>query len=187
MVYEYLLGRFIPKDSFSKFSKLFQVVVIIVFGDILRLMALVLGASKLLAMVKDTSGLCPIAIGKVFLWFNSRSIILQLWGLFQEHLSPHEFGVLTFGGYKAIIFSIWALFDLHLDWAVMHINVKNAFNNIFQIIIFRKLCDAKGPLVNISPFTKLFYGVHSSFYFQHDMWKGSPLLIHFQAWGKVTP
>ncbi len=35
MVYEHLLGCFIPKDPSSKFSKLFQVIVIIVSRDIL--------------------------------------------------------------------------------------------------------------------------------------------------------
>jgi hypothetical protein len=35
--------------------------------DILRLVALVLGAGRLLTMVKDTSGLCPIVVGEVFL------------------------------------------------------------------------------------------------------------------------
>jgi hypothetical protein len=45
----------------------------------------------------------------------------------------------------------------------MHVEVKNAFNNISQTIIFRELCDAKGPLASIVPFTKLFYGVHFSF------------------------
>ncbi len=43
----------------------------------------------------------------------------------------------------------------------------NTFNNIFQIIIFRKLCDVKGPLANIVPFIMLFYGVHSFSYYQH--------------------
>jgi hypothetical protein len=32
----------------------------------LRLVALMLGANKLLAMAKDTGGLCPIVIGEVF-------------------------------------------------------------------------------------------------------------------------
>ncbi len=67
MVYEYLLGRFIPKDPSSKISKLFQAIVTIVRGDIPMSMALVLGANRLLAMVKDTNGLCPIAIGEVFI------------------------------------------------------------------------------------------------------------------------
>ncbi len=52
MVYEHLLGCFIPKDTSSGFLELFQVVVIVVRGDILRLVALKLRASKLLAMEK---------------------------------------------------------------------------------------------------------------------------------------
>jgi len=49
----------------------------------------------------------------------------------------------------------------------MQVDVENAFNNVFRITIFKELCDVKRPLVNIIPFTKLFYGVHSSFYHQH--------------------
>jgi hypothetical protein len=50
-----------------RFLKLFQVVAIVVRGGILRLMAIMLGASRLLEMVKDIDGLRPIAISKVFL------------------------------------------------------------------------------------------------------------------------
>ncbi len=52
-------------------------------------MALVLGVSILLAMAKDTSGFCLIIVGEVFFQFLNRSIVLQLWGSFQEHLSSH--------------------------------------------------------------------------------------------------
>jgi hypothetical protein len=48
---------------------------------------------------------------------------------------------------------------------MLKVNVENAFNNISRIIILKKLCDAKGPLVSIIPFTKLFYGVHFSLYY----------------------
>jgi hypothetical protein len=84
---------------------------------------------------------------------------------------------------------------------MMQVNVENAFNNIFQVIILRELCDVEGLLVNIVPFTKLFYGVHSSFYYQHGqhvegvtiiepfsgMKQGDPLksllfvLVHYQT------
>jgi hypothetical protein len=47
----------------------------------------------------------------------------------------------------------------------MKVNIENAFNNVFLAIIFRKLCDVEGVLVNIVPFTMLFYGAHSSFYY----------------------
>jgi hypothetical protein len=46
----------------------------------------------------------------------------------------------------------------------MQVDVKNAFNNVFQTIIFKELSDVEGPLVNIFPFT-MFYGDHSSLYY----------------------
>ncbi len=50
---------------------------------------------------------------------------------------------------------------------MIQINVKNAFNNVFQIVILKKLCDVEKPLANIVSFTRLFYGVHSFIYYQH--------------------
>ncbi len=58
MVYEHLSRCFIPKDPFSRFSKLFQVVIIVAHGDILKSVAIMLGATRLLPMVKDINGLC---------------------------------------------------------------------------------------------------------------------------------
>ncbi len=53
----------------------------------------------------------------------------------------------------------------------MQVDVKNIFNNVPQVIIFKKSCDVGGGggggLVSIVPFITLFYGVHSSFYYQH--------------------
>ncbi len=67
----------------------------------------------------------------------------------------------------AIPFGIQALFDLHHDWVVMQVNVENVFNSIFWTIMFKELCDAEGPLMNIVPFTMLFYGAHYYLYYQH--------------------
>jgi hypothetical protein len=66
MVYEHLLGCLVPKDPFLGSSKLFQVVIFVAHGDIFRLVALVLKASILLIMAKDTIGLCLIVIVEVF-------------------------------------------------------------------------------------------------------------------------
>jgi hypothetical protein len=71
------------EDPSLEFLELFQVVNIVARGDIPRSMALLLRVvSKLLAMAKDTSGLRPIAVGRVFLQLISYSIVLQLWGPF---------------------------------------------------------------------------------------------------------
>jgi hypothetical protein len=47
----------------------------------------------------------------------------------------------------------------------MQVNIENVFNNIFWVIIFKKLCDVGGPLASIVPFTMLFYGAHSFLYY----------------------
>jgi hypothetical protein len=98
MVMGHLSECFILEDPSLGFSKSFQIV--IAHGDILRSMALMLGFSKLLAMVKDIGDLHPIAIGEVFLRFINHSIVFQLWGSFQEHLFPHQFGISTLGGWE---------------------------------------------------------------------------------------
>ncbi len=47
----------------------------------------------------------------------------------------------------------------------MQINVENIFNNVFQIVIFKELCDDGGPFASIVPFTKLFYDTHFFLYY----------------------
>jgi hypothetical protein len=66
MVYEHPLGCFILEDTFSRFLELFQVLILVVRGDIFRSMALVLGANKLLTLAKDFGGLHPIVISEMF-------------------------------------------------------------------------------------------------------------------------
>lgn len=78
MVYEHLLGCFILEDPSSWLLKLFQILITVAHGDIPKLVALILGANKLLAMAKDTRSFCPITISKAFLQLISHSIILQL-------------------------------------------------------------------------------------------------------------
>jgi hypothetical protein len=78
------------KGPIFKVSELFHVVVVVIHGEILRLIALVLGANKLLAMVKDISGLCSIAVSEMFLRLMNHSIVLQLQGRFRStYPSPH--------------------------------------------------------------------------------------------------
>jgi hypothetical protein len=76
MVYEHLLGCFIPEDLTLGFSKLFQDFVVVVHEDILRLVALVLKVNKLLTMAKDTGGFRLIVISKVFPRLINHSIVL---------------------------------------------------------------------------------------------------------------
>jgi hypothetical protein len=76
MIYEHFSRWVILEDPSSRFLKLFQAVVVVACGDILRLMALMLGANRLLVMTKDISGLRIMVIGEVFLQLISCSIVL---------------------------------------------------------------------------------------------------------------
>ncbi len=59
---------------------------------------------------------------------------------------------------------------------MMQLNIENAFNNIFWVVMFRELCDVGGPLANII----------LSIINMGGMWRGSPLLNHPWAQSKVT-
>jgi len=90
-------------QGFRNYSRL---LLLFLFMGVSLGLALMLGANRLLAMVKDIGGLCHIAIIKMFLQLINSSIIFQLRGPFQEHLSPHQFGVSTLRGHEAIPFGI---------------------------------------------------------------------------------
>jgi hypothetical protein len=75
MVYEHLLGCFIPKDPSSGFLELFQVAIVVVHGDMLKVMALMLGANILLVVVKDFGGIRLIIVNEMFLRLISHCLI----------------------------------------------------------------------------------------------------------------
>jgi hypothetical protein len=76
MVYEHILGCFIPEVPSLGFLKLFQAFVV-AHGDIFKLVALMLGANRLLLMAKNTKGFCLIVVGKVCFQLINHSIVLQ--------------------------------------------------------------------------------------------------------------
>jgi hypothetical protein len=65
---------------------------------------------------------------------------------------------------------------------MMQVNVENAFNNVFQAIILKELCDVEELLASIVPFTGCFMVfIILLIIDMGNMWKRSPLLNHFQA------
>lgn len=78
MIYEHLRDCFSPEDPSSRFFELYRVVEHVAQGRIPVRIARALGASRLLAIAKDTDEIRPIAIGEVFLHLISRTLVLQL-------------------------------------------------------------------------------------------------------------
>jgi hypothetical protein len=65
---------------------------------------------------------------------------------------------------------------------MMQVGIENAFNNVSLATIFRELCDVGGPLMNMSLLPCCFMVlILLSITSMGDMWRGSPLLNHFQA------
>jgi hypothetical protein len=65
-------------------------------------------------MVKDTSGICPIVVSKVFLWLIICSIVLQLQGSLKNTYPPISLEYQPPKGYENL-FNIQALLNLHPD------------------------------------------------------------------------
>jgi hypothetical protein len=68
--------------------------------------AIVLGVNKLLAMAKDTNGLCPITVGVVFFNLLVIPLCYSFGGHFKNTYPPHQFQVSTHGSYETIHFGI---------------------------------------------------------------------------------
>jgi len=72
-----------------------------------------LGAKRSLVMAKDIKGVYPIPIGETFFQLISHSICLTILKAISKYVKsfprfghfPHQFGVLTIGGYETILFA----------------------------------------------------------------------------------
>ncbi len=188
MVYEHLSGCFIPKDPSSRFLEFFQVVVVVVVReDILKSITLVLGANKLLAMVKDIGGLHPIVVGKVFFQLISHSIVLQLWGFFTNTYSPIslEFWPLEVVRPSLLAFKPSLTYTLIGPWC--RSMLKTLLITFFKLLFLEGCVIPGGLWQALSPFLGCFMALILLFTTSMgNMWKGSPLLNHFQAQGGVT-
>jgi hypothetical protein len=128
MVHEHLSGCFISKDPSLGFSELFQIVVV-VHGDIMKLVTLMLGASRLLAMAKDTSGLRPNVLSKIFFDLLIIPLSFNFEGHFKNTYPPTSLEHQPLE--VAIVFGIQTLLNLHPNWATMQVNIENTLKNIF--------------------------------------------------------
>ncbi len=145
-------------------------------------MAIMLGVSRLLVMAKDTSGLCPIAINKLFFWLINCSIVLRFYGSFQEHPPPHQFGLSTFRGYKAS-FSTYIVIG---RWRKL--TLKTLLITFLKLLFLGSCVMSRGLWRTLSLLAYCFMVFILLFTTNMgDMWKGSPLLNHLHAQSKVTP
>jgi hypothetical protein len=56
-----------------------------------------------------------------------------------KHFSFHHFSVVIRDGCETMVHSIRGMLNLHPDWAVLQVDVRNAFNFVSMSTIFQKL------------------------------------------------
>ncbi|KAL2653717.1 hypothetical protein R1flu_021845 [Riccia fluitans] len=165
MVFELLRDCFIPKDSTSGFDLLFQLCTHVAQGHLSLATARLLGASRLLAIEKDSCGVRPISVGEALYRLVARSLSLHFRATFSDHFEPWQFGVATHGGCETIVHGLRATLDLHPDWVVLQLDIRNAFNIVSREAIFCELRSAPGTLDPLFPFVHSFYSKSSPLYF----------------------
>jgi hypothetical protein len=147
-----------------------------------------LGASRLLIMEKDIASFCPITICEMFFWLISLSIILQLWRLFQDHLSPHQFEILAPKDCATIFFKLKPSSTYTLIWLWCKLTSKMFVITFFKLLFLRNYGMLKVFWRGLSPLPSCFMVFNFLFITSTgNMRKGSPLLNRLQARSKVTP
>jgi hypothetical protein len=115
MVFEHPRDYFHLKDSASGFF-LFQLCSYSAQGHIPPQIARVLGATCLLTMTKPSSEVRPIVMSKTLHQLTTCTLFVQFREDFATHISPHQFGVTTKGGFETIIHNIRCTLNLYPDW-----------------------------------------------------------------------
>lgn len=114
--------------------------------------------ARLIPIGKKGGGIRPIAIGTIFHKLISSAIMLNI----KEHLpgifSPVQFGVGIPGGAENIIHGIRNLLGDHPDWALVSLDLTNAFNSVSRNFFINQVYQ-KFP--NILPWVWQCYGQHS--------------------------
>jgi hypothetical protein len=89
MVFNHLQDYFDLKDLAHGFIQLQQLCSHVATCRIRGFVAQVLGVSRLLALVKPSSGIHPIVVEELFYWLVSRALCLQFHDAFAFHLQPY--------------------------------------------------------------------------------------------------
>jgi len=108
-------------------------------------------------MSKPWGGIHPITIRETLYILTSHILCLQFHDAFATHFSPHQFKITTKGGCEAIIHGIICTLDLQPDSIVLQLDIANAFNSVSKGVIFQKLCEANGDIIQLIPFVYAFY------------------------------
>ena len=138
--------------------------------------------ARLIPIAKKDGGIRPIAIGTIFHNLISSAIMCNLKEKLPGTFSPVQFGMGMPGGAENIVHDIRNLLsEDHPDWALVSLDLTNAFNSVSRAAFFKQVQD-KFPL--ILPWVWQCCGQQHS-HFSSEVQTQSPLPVGGSD--KVTP
>ena len=97
-------------------------------------------ASRLVALVKPSGGIRPVAIGELFFRVAAKYMNDRMKKVASDLLAPHQYAVGESAGCERIVHSLrHHLSDVTNPMAVLKLDFKNAFNNIDRAAILHTL------------------------------------------------
>jgi hypothetical protein len=96
-----------------------------------------------------------------------------------QHISPHQFGVVTKGGYETVMHNIRYNLDLHLDSVILELDVVHTFNSMSKGVIFQKFRAMGGDIIQLIPFVCAFYAFEFPLFYSHCNCEGDVIIIPF--------
>ena len=117
----------------------------------------VIGLCRLLPLLKPNGGIRPIAIGEILRRLCGRILLRKHASAARATFEPLQVGVGTRNGGIAIVHSTTALLAAKPRLVLLNIDLKNAFNRMSRVAIFRRLLQTGSRLRDIVQFVRLFY------------------------------
>jgi hypothetical protein len=133
-----------------------------------------------MALEKQARGVKLIAIREVIYQLVTHTLAIQFTNTFVEHFSPHQFGVGILGGCETMVHGVGTRLDIHSEWVVLHVDVQNVFNSVFQATIFKELWSSIGTFDQLFPFVHRFYAHPFPLYFSKVFKHGDFIVISFE-------
>ncbi len=124
-------------------------------------------------------GVRPIAVGETLYSLIGRALCFQFHEALVTHFSPHQFGVVTKGGYEVVTHDIICILDLHPNCVVLQLNVANAFNLVSKGVIFQELRATSGDIIQFILFVCVFYAFEFFLFYSHYNCEGDVIIIPF--------
>eukprot|EP00973_Karenia_brevis_P054864 7627837-Karenia_brevis.AAC.1 len=109
------------------------------------------------ASAADAPDVRPIGVGECIRRAINSALMADMKQSCATHFWPQQMAIGVPSGITMVVFGVRALLELHPEWAVVRLDLRNAYNEIKRASVLRRL-DASPHLRALAP---LFHATHS--------------------------